>query len=87
MNFVESEEGRVLVFFVFRNWVAVILLCNFSRKITILWIGLFFCRVKLLSVAIFLLIREAFLIICQAPPAPGIADLCAYDVIKTISKR
>lgn len=55
--------------------MADILLCNFNRKITIWWIGLFFCGAKLLSVAIFLLIREAFLIICQAPLAPGIADL------------
>lgn len=63
------------VFFVLKNWVAVISLCSFSRQITILWIGLFFCGAKLLFVAIFLLIREAFLIICQAPLAPGIADL------------
>lgn len=33
------------------------------------------CGAKLSSVAIFLLIRETFLIICQGPLEPGIAGL------------
>lgn len=63
--------------------MAIILLWDFSRRITILWNGLFFCGGKLLSVAIFLLIREAFLIICQGPLEPGIAGLSYVHVMKS----
>lgn len=55
--------------------MAIILLWDFSRKITVLWNGLFLSGAKLLSVAIFLLIREAVLIICQGLLEPGIAGL------------
>lgn len=67
-----------LLFFVcfsFENWLTIFLLCDFGKKITILWNGLLFSGAKLLSVVIFLLIREAFLIICQGPLEPGVAGL------------
>lgn len=76
-----KEEGWVIFFFTFKNWVTIILLWDFSRKITILWNGLFFRGAKL-SVAIFLLIRESFLIICQGPLEPGIAGLSSVHVMK-----
>lgn len=45
------------------------------------------CGAKLSSVAIFLLIREAFLIICQGPLEPGIAGLSCVMKSKQASGR
>jgi len=63
--------------------MAIILLWVFSKKITILWNDLFFSGAKLLSVAVFLLIREAFLIICQGPLERGIAGLSYVQVMRS----
>lgn len=69
--------------------MAVILLWGFSRKIIILWNGLFFHGTKWSPVAIFLLIREAILIICQHPLEPGLAGLFHAQVMKSkqVSRR
>lgn len=69
--------------------MAIILLWDFSRKITILWNDLFFHGAKLSPVVIFLLIREAVLIICQHPLEREIAGLSYAHVMKSkqVSRR
>lgn len=63
--------------------MAIILLWDFSRKITILRNALFLSGAKVLSVAIFLLIREAVLIICQGLLEPGVAGISYVHVMKS----
>lgn len=77
-----SEEGWV-VFLLLKKWMAITLLWDFSRKITILWNGLFFCGAKVLSVAIFLLIRESFFFVCQGPLELDIVSLSCVSVTKS----
>lgn len=61
----------------------------FYYGVSILWNGLFFCGAKLSSVAIFLLIRDAFFIVCQGPLERGIAGLSYVHVMKSkqVSRR